>query len=101
MNAGANGKEIKQILKQVHSIDFQGNEKTRTSEEIDFAYRYSNFMKNKEIITEVFFNFNLVVASRLKNYSPKFSKKEKPVNLFINLLGVLFSKIQKEPTRLS
>ena len=31
MNAGANGKEIKQILKQVHSIDFQ-EMKRQTSE---------------------------------------------------------------------
>ena len=34
----------------------------------------------------------------MKNYSPKCLKKEKPANLSINLLGVLFSKTQKEPT---
>ena len=77
MNAGANGKEIKQILKQVHSIDFQGNEKTRTSEEIDFAYRYSNFMKNKEIITEVVFQFQPSSSEQIEKLQSKILKKRK------------------------
>lgn len=53
MNAGAHGKEMKDIVKNVKCIDYQGNEKEFVNEELEFDYRSSIFKKEKYIITEV------------------------------------------------
>ena len=53
MNAGAHGKEMKDIIKTVKSIDYQGKEKEFTNQELEFDYRSSIFKKEKYIITEV------------------------------------------------
>ena len=53
MNAGAHGKEMKDIVKNVKCIDYQGNEKKFVNEELEFDYRSSIFKKEKYIITEV------------------------------------------------
>ena len=53
MNAGAHGKEMKDIVKTVKCIDYQGKEKEFTKEELEFDYRTSIFKKEKYIITEV------------------------------------------------
>lgn len=53
MNAGAHGKEMKDIVKKVKCIDYQGNEKEFTKEELAFDYRTSLFKKESYIITEV------------------------------------------------
>ena len=47
MNAGAHGKEIKDITKSVKCIDYQGKEKTLKKEELEFEYRSSIFKKEK------------------------------------------------------
>lgn len=53
MNAGAHGKEMKDIIKTVKCIDEQGNEKEFLNQELEFEYRSSIFKKEKYIITEV------------------------------------------------
>lgn len=53
MNAGAHGKEMKDIIKTVKCMDYQGKEKEFTKEEVAFDYRSSIFKKEKYIITEV------------------------------------------------
>lgn len=53
MNAGAHGREIKDIIKKVKCIDYQGKEKEFTKEELEFEYRSSIFKREKYIITEV------------------------------------------------
>lgn len=53
MNAGAHGKEMKDIIKTVKCIDYQGKEKEFTNKELAFNYRSSIFKKQKYIITEV------------------------------------------------
>lgn len=53
MNAGAHGREMKDIIKTVKCIDYQGNEKEFTNKELEFNYRSSIFKKEKYIITEV------------------------------------------------
>ena len=53
MNAGAHGKEMKDIVKNVLCIDYQGNKKKFTNHEIDFQYRSSCFKTKDYIITEV------------------------------------------------
>ncbi len=53
MNAGAHGREMKDIVKTVKCIDYQGNEIEFKNEELGFDYRSSIFKKEKYIITEV------------------------------------------------
>lgn len=53
MNAGAHGKEMKDIVKNVKCIDYHGNEKTFTNEEMKFGYRKSKLKEEKYIVTEV------------------------------------------------
>lgn len=53
MNAGAHGKEMKDIVKAVKCIDYQGKERIFTNEELEFTYRSSIFKKEKYIITEI------------------------------------------------
>ena len=53
MNAGAHGKEMKDVVKTVKCIDYNGNEREFTTEELEFEYRSSIFKREKYIITEV------------------------------------------------
>lgn len=50
MNAGAYGKEMKEIVKLVTYIDEEGNIKTLENEFMDFSYRHSRFKEKQEII---------------------------------------------------
>lgn len=52
MNAGAHGKEMKDIVKVVKCVDYQGKEKQFANDELEFGYRTSIFKKEKYIITE-------------------------------------------------
>ena len=52
MNAGAHGKEMKDIIQTTTYIDMQGNIHTITNEEQQFSYRSSIFAKEKYIILE-------------------------------------------------
>jgi len=56
-NAGAHGKEIKDILEKVKVIDYDGNIITFKKEELDFSYRHSIFCDEKYIILEAEFKF--------------------------------------------
>ena len=53
MNAGAHGKEIKDIILNATAIDYEGNIRKFTTEEMKFEYRNSIFSKEKYIILEV------------------------------------------------
>lgn len=53
MNAGAHGKEMRDITKSVICIDYNGNIKKLKNNEIEFKYRSSIFKKKKCIITQV------------------------------------------------
>lgn len=52
MNAGAHGKEIKDIILNATAIDYEGNIRKFTREEMQFEYRNSIFSKEKYIILE-------------------------------------------------
>lgn len=52
MNAGAHGKEIKDIIVSVTVMDYEGKIKTLKNEECGFEYRNSIFAKEKYIILE-------------------------------------------------
>ncbi len=53
MNAGAYGREMKDIVKSVKCLNYEGSEKEFTNKELQFDYRSSLFKKEKYIITEV------------------------------------------------
>lgn len=52
MNAGAHGKEIKDLVLKVTAIDYKGNIREFTNQEIKFEYRNSIFSTEKYIITQ-------------------------------------------------
>ena len=58
MNAGAHGKEIKDIIKEVIAIDYNGNIKHLKNEEMKFEYRNSILSKEKLIILEAILKLN-------------------------------------------
>ncbi len=53
MNAGAHGKEMKDIVRKVICMDYLGNEKIFTNSEMKFGYRKSLLKEKKYIVTEV------------------------------------------------
>lgn len=52
MNAGAHGKEMKDIVSEVTAIDYKGNIHKFTNEEAEFAYRKSKFSNGELIILQ-------------------------------------------------
>lgn len=52
MNAGAYGKEMKEIVKEVSCIDENGNIKTIENDQMDFSYRHSRFKEKQDIIID-------------------------------------------------
>ncbi len=79
MNAGAYGKEMKDIVKKVTCIDYQGKEKIFTNEEMNFKYRQSILKEQKYIITEVEIELQKgkkeEISKKMQEYSK--SRKEK------------------------
>lgn len=52
MNAGAHGKEMKDIVTEVIAIDYNGNIHKFTNEESEFTYRHSKFSNEEYIILQ-------------------------------------------------
>lgn len=52
MNAGAHGKEMKDVVISATAIDYEGNVRKFTNEEMQFEYRNSIFSNEKYIICE-------------------------------------------------
>lgn len=79
MNAGAHGKEMKDIVKTVRCIDYQGKEKEFTNEELEFEYRSSLFKKEKYIITEVTLELQKGAKEEIKTKMEEYAtyRKEK------------------------
>ena len=50
MNAGAYGKEMKEIVKEVTCINEDGKIQTLQNEEMNFSYRHSRFKEKQDII---------------------------------------------------
>ncbi len=82
MNAGAYGREMKDIVKTVKCIDYQGNEKLFNNEELQFEYRSSIFKKEKYIITEVTLELQKGNKSEIKakmDEYEKYRKEKQPI----------------------
>ena len=63
MNAGAYGKEIKDIIVSSIHITKQGKKVELNKDELDLSYRHSIYSKTNDIITEV--NFELIKANQV------------------------------------
>ncbi len=77
MNAGAHGKEMKDIVKTVRCIDYQGKEKIFTKEEMEFEYRSSLLKKEKYIILEVELELKKGKAQEIKSKMEEYAKYRK------------------------
>lgn len=67
MNAGAHGKEIKDICSETTYIDMQGELHTLTNEQQQFTYRSSIFAKQKYIILETKLQLHKGNQQQIKN----------------------------------
>ena len=82
MNAGAHGKEMKDIVTYVNGVDYKGNEKRFLLEQLEFGYRTSIFKKEKYIITEI--GLQLVrgqkerIKQKMEEYA-KYRKEKQPI----------------------
>ncbi len=82
MNAGAHGKEMKDIVKTVKCMDYDGNIKIFTNEKMKFEYRRSMLKKEKYIVLEVDLALKKgekqKIEQKIYEYS-KYRKEKQPI----------------------
>ena len=82
MNAGAHGKEMKDIVTYVKCVDYQGKEKKFLLEQLEFEYRTSIFKKEEYIITEIGLQFirgkKEEIKQKMEEYT-KYRKEKQPI----------------------
>ncbi len=82
MNAGAHGKEMKDIVKTVTCMDYSGNEKIFSNQEMKFEYRRSILKEEKYIVTEVEIELEKgnteEIKAKMDEYA-KFRKEKQPL----------------------
>ena len=82
MNAGAHGKEMKDIVEKIKCVDINGNEKEFSNEEAKFEYRKSIFKGNSYIVTEVVLNLEKgkhdEIKAKMDEYS-QYRKTKQPI----------------------
>lgn len=83
MNAGAHGKEMKDIVETTTYIDYQGNITTISNKEQQFEYRNSIFFKKKWIILNTTLKLKYgnkeEISNKMQEYS-NFRKEKQPIN---------------------
>lgn len=82
MNAGAHGKELKDILKKVTAMDYNGNIHEFTNEECQFSYRNSRFQKEKYIILQATLELEKENSTEIKEKMDEymqFRKEKQPI----------------------
>ena len=77
MNAGAHGKEMKDIVQKIKCVDINGNEKEFLNEEAEFGYRKSIFKGNSYIVTEVELNLQKGNKDEIKEKMDEYAKYRK------------------------
>ncbi len=77
MNAGAWGKEISRVVKEVVVLDYNGKEKVFKKKDLKFGYRSSRFQKEKYIIVEVVFRLKKKKKSLIKKDINKYLSMRK------------------------
>ena len=82
MNAGAHGREMKDIVQKIKCVDIDGNEKEFLNEEAGFGYRKSIFKGNSYIVTEVELELQKGKQEEIKekmNEYAKYRKEKQPI----------------------
>ena len=82
MNAGAHGREMKDIVEKIKCVDIDGNEKEFLNEEAGFGYRKSIFKGNSYIVTEVELELQRGKQEEIKekmNEYAKYRKEKQPI----------------------
>ena len=77
MNAGAHGKEMKDIVEKIKCVDINGNEKEFSNEEANFEYRKSIFKGNSYIVTEVVLNLEKGKKEEIKAKMDEYAQYRK------------------------
>ncbi len=77
MNAGAHGREMKDIVEKIKCVDINGNEKEFLNEEAGFGYRKSIFKGNSYIVTEVVLNLQKGKQEEIKEKMDEYEKYRK------------------------
>lgn len=77
MNAGAHGREMKDVVKTIKAFDYDGNEHVFSNEEAEFGYRTSMFKNNKYIVTEVTLELKKGTKEEIKEKMDEFAKYRK------------------------
>lgn len=77
MNAGAHGREMKDVVKTIKAFDYDGNEHVFANEEAEFGYRTSMFKNNKYIVTEVTLELKKGTKEEIKEKMDEFAKYRK------------------------
>ena len=83
MNAGAHGREMKDVVISTTYIDFNGNVKTLENNDLQFEYRKSIFSKNNiGIIIEAKLEFEIgdinEISEKMQQYST-YRKEKQPI----------------------
>ena len=82
MNAGAHGKEMKDIVSEVIAIDYDGNIHKFTNKESEFAYRNSKFSNGEYIILQTKLILEKGNATNIKekmNEYKEYRKEKQPI----------------------
>lgn len=82
MNAGAHGKEMKNIVQTVTFMDYEGNIKTLENNKLQFEYRKSMFFNKKYIILETKLKLNKGNKEEIKQKMQEylnFRKEKQPI----------------------
>ncbi len=84
MNAGAYGKEFKEIIESVTYMDSDGNLQTLKNDEIEFSYRHSRFISTDEIIVSGIIKLEKgnrqEIIEKINNYQ-NLRKEKQPIDM--------------------
>lgn len=82
MNAGAHGKEMKDVVVETTYMDYSGNINTISCKEQDFSYRNSIFINKKWIILETILELPYgnkeEISSKMEEYA-NYRKEKQPI----------------------
>ena len=82
MNAGANGREMKDVVTKIVCLDKNGEQKEITTKEAEFGYRHSRFSESKDIVVEVEMQLTKgnkeEIEEKMKEYAQK-RKASQPI----------------------
>lgn len=77
MNAGAHGKEIKDIIQKIIAIDYKGNIQELTKEDGEFEYRNSRFSKGDLIVLQAVIELEKGNKEQIKMKMDEYAKYRK------------------------